>query len=443
MKILFLNQTFYPDVAATSQYVSDLATALVERGHQITVVCGRRAYDDGPGERYPAHETWRGIEIRRISGTRFGKAARWRRAVDFGTYILSCTLHLLTLPRYDLVIGMTSPPLISWIGAVFTRVKGGRFVFWVMDLNPDEALAAGWLREGTFVTRALEWLLKDSLHHSALIVALDDFMAKRIQAKGVDPARIQVLPPWSLDESLRYDELGRNSFRSKHGLDGKFVVMYSGNHSPCHPLTTLLDAAAALRDREDIAFAFIGGGSEQATVKRVAAEQQLSNVLVLPYQPLANLAGSLSSADLHVVVMGDPFVGIVHPSKVYNIRALGIPYLYIGPTESHVTALDPAYVAAHGDVAGVVRHIEAAAAAGVGVRREMFFAPREHCRERLLVNLVTALERVASETAVVSPARLSAEALAKAEPSRPDGVSPPSRPSRLSRPSRPTGVSAP
>ena len=410
MRVLILNQTFHPDVAATAQYASDLALALVGRGHQVTAVCGRRAYDDGPGERYASFETWQGIEIHRVSGTRFGKKARWRRAVDFGTYIANCSLHLLMHRKYDLVIGMTSPPLISWIGAMFTRIKGGRFAFWVMDLNPDEALAAGWLREGALVTRGLQWILNDSLHESSLVVALDHHMARRIEAKGVDAARIEVLPPWSLDESLRYDDIGRSAFRSAHNFDGKFVVMYSGNHSPCHPLTTLVDAAAALKERDDIVFAFIGGGSEQATVKRRAAEEGLRNVVVLPYQPLAQLSASLSSADLHVVVMGDPFVGMIHPSKVYNIRALGIPYLYVGPAESHVSALAPAYSARHGDVASVVRQIEAAAARGVTAVRNVSAAPVEHSRERLLGRLVTALEAAGShvlhsETVPASPAR--------------------------------------
>ena len=147
MRILFLNQTFHPDVAATAQYASDLAATLAERGHDVTVVCSRRAYDS-PGERYPRRETWRGVEIRRISCFGFGKKARWRRAADFGSYIANCALHLAALPRFDVVVGMTSPPLISWLGALFARIKGGRFVFWVMDLNPDEALAAGWLRAG-------------------------------------------------------------------------------------------------------------------------------------------------------------------------------------------------------------------------------------------------------------------------------------------------------
>src|SRR5207247_1769976 len=112
---------------------------------------------------------------------------------------------------------------------------------------------------------------------------------------------------------------------------GKYVVMYSGNHSPCHPLTTVLDAADRLRDRRDIVLCFIGGGSQFHTVREHAARRSLENIVTIGYQPLEQLSASLSSADLHVVVMGDAFVGVVHPCKVYDIRALNIPYLYIGP----------------------------------------------------------------------------------------------------------------
>lgn len=405
MKILLLNQTFHPDVASTAQYASDLAATLAGRGHEVTVVCSRRAYDN-PAEEYARESTWRGVTVRRIPCTGFGKGARWRRAIDFGSYIVNCVVHLLALGRYDLVVGMTSPPLISWIGAMFTRLKGGRFAFWVMDLNPDEAIAAGWLREGSLSTRLLQALLNDSLRQSSLVVVLDRFMARRIQDKGVESQRIEVLPPWSHDDVVRFDPEGRERFRSAHGLGRKFVVMYSGNHSPCHPLTTLLGAAEALRHRTEIVFCFVGGGSELRTVRRFAAEHHLANIVVAPYQPLDRLAASLSSADLHTVVMGNPFVGIVHPCKVYNIRALGIPYLYVGPADSHVAELGPAYSAIHGDVASVVRHIKSARAAAAARTSTSPVDVRAHSRDLLLGRLVTALERAGGPALVpfASPA---------------------------------------
>jgi colanic acid biosynthesis glycosyl transferase WcaI len=59
------------------------------------------------------------------------------------------------------------------------------------------------------------------------------------------------------------------------------------------------------------------------------------------------LSGSLSAADLHVVVMGDPFVGLVHPCKIYNILSVGAPVLYIGPRLSHISEIADA---ANGEV---------------------------------------------------------------------------------------------
>jgi len=390
LKILLLNQAFHPDVASTAQHATDLAVSLVENGHEVTVVCSRRAYDN-PQEQYSKREVWRGIQIRRISSFGFGKRTKWRRAADFGSYLANCIVHLMALRQFDLVVAMTSPPLISWLGALFVRVKGGRFAFWVMDLNPDEALAAGWLQPGSWITRRLEAMLLYSLRRAEMIVALDRFMAKRIEEKGISRNKIEVLPPWSHDHMVRYDAGGRERFRETHGLGDKFVVMYSGNHSPCHPMTTLLDAALRLADRPDIAFCFVGGGSEFERVKDFARRHRLQNILTIPYQPLDKLAASLSSADLHVVVMGDAFVGIVHPCKIYNIRLLGIPHLYIGPTLSHISEMSPTLSARQGDVAAVVRHIQTAADSH---RSQFMRSPdgAEYSQHHLVAKMVFTLE---------------------------------------------------
>ena len=356
MKILLLNQCFYPDVVSTAQHLTDLATALTARGHDVTVVTSDRGYDD-PAVRFQKRESWRGIEIIRIRSVSFGKSSRWRRVFNFGSFLLACSLRLLTLRRSDLVVALTSPPLISFLAALFVKLKGGRLCFWVMDLNPDEAIAAGWLNERSAMTRLFQRMLRYSFRVADRTIVLDRFMKERVVAKDVDPALITIIPPWSHDDQVGYSAAGREAFRLKHDLSDKFVVMYSGNHSPCHPLDTLLDAARALTKRTEIVFCFVGGGSEQVKVR----ESGLSNVKCLPYQPLNELSSSLSAADLHTVVMGEKFVGIVHPCKVYNILSVGAPVLYIGPAPSHVT--DTAsqqgkfFLARHGDTDSTVAAI--------------------------------------------------------------------------------------
>jgi colanic acid biosynthesis glycosyl transferase WcaI len=335
MKVLLLNQTFHPDVMATAHYLTDLALALRARGHSVTVVTSRRAYDQ-PDKLFPAREDWEGIRIHRVWSSRFGKLAKWRRAADFATFILSCCGRLLWLPRQDVTVALTSPPLISWIAAWFTRLRGGRFCYWVMDLNPDEAVAAGWLREGSLLARVLESFSRFSLRTASRIVVLDRFMRDRVLSKGIAAGKVSVISPWSQDERVRFDAEGRGAFRGEHGFGNRFVVMHAGNHSPCHPLTTLLEAAEKLRENRDILFCFQGGGSEFAKVREFAVGRKLENLLCLPYQPPEKLAASLSAADLHVVVMGDPFVGTIHPCKIYNALAVGAPILYLGPAQSHV-----------------------------------------------------------------------------------------------------------
>ena len=146
-----------------------------------------------------------------------------------------------------------------------------------------------------------------------------------------------------------------------------------------------------MRSDHGVVFCFVGGGSEWRKISRKSRKQKaesrnriargiseganfsvsafqrfsFSNLLCLPYQPLDQLAGSLSAADLHVVVMGDAFVGLVHPCKIYNILSVAAPVLYIGPRPSHLSEmLDglnqeyPCASVAHGEVERVVQEIQ-------------------------------------------------------------------------------------
>src|SRR6267142_1493470 len=158
MKVLLLNQCFWPDVMATGQQLTDVACELAGRGHEVTVITGRRGYDD-PQLLFPRRERWRNIEIFRVRSIAASKTSRWRRALNFGSFLVTCAFRLAFTQRQDIVVALSSPPLISWLASLFTRLKGGRLVFWVMDLNPDEAIAAGWLKPNSVAVRLFAALL--------------------------------------------------------------------------------------------------------------------------------------------------------------------------------------------------------------------------------------------------------------------------------------------
>jgi glycosyltransferase involved in cell wall biosynthesis len=429
LKSLLLNQAFYPDVVSTAQHAGDLCVRLAQSGHEVTVIASSRAYDD-PRRVFVRAENWKGIAIQRIPSLGLGKRSQWRRALDFASFLFCCALKLVRTPKADVVIAMTSPPLVAFMASLFVRWKGGRLVYWVMDLNPDEAIAAGWLAEHSAVARILNWMLVSTLRQSAKIIVLDRFMHSRLVEKGIDPAVIETIAPWSHDHALHYDLQGRNAFRREHGLEGKFVVMYSGNHSPCHPLDSLLQAALRLADRSEIAFCFVGGGSEHAKVRVFAAAHGLKNILCLPYQPMDRLSASLSAADLHAVVMGDAFAGIVHPCKIYNVLCLGIPVLYVGPPEGHIPDLAPSraqgvwfYSAAHGQVEAIIRHILSVASMRSYDNQEQRRIAIRYSADVLLdkmAALITDLDQEHSPVACATTAKSCAPSCAPLQP-LPDG----------------------
>ncbi|MCE0484173.1 MAG: glycosyltransferase family 4 protein [Methylacidiphilales bacterium] len=337
MRVLLLNQVFYPDPQSTGQHLSGLAEGLVRQGHEVTVVTSRRSYDDA-WQMYPRWEMWQGIEIIRVWNTGLGHQAKWRRAVDFLSFLLAATFRAFFLSRADVVVTLTTPPLLSVLGAALAKWWKARFVYWVMDLNPDEAVAVGWLKPDGGMAHLLEAASRWSLKAASRIFVLDGYMRERLEAKGVPADTITVMPVWTQRE-VAFDQAGRDRFRREIGVEDKYVVMYSGNHSPCHPLETLVGAARLLRDDSRIHFCFIGGGIEWGRLKNQAETERWPNATFLGYQPLEELSGSLSGADAQVVVMGDPFVGIVHPCKIYNFLAVQRPLIYIGPERSHVTDL--------------------------------------------------------------------------------------------------------
>jgi hypothetical protein len=194
--------------------------------------------------------------------------------------------------------------------------------------------------------------------------------------------------------------------------------MYSGNHSPCHPLDTLLEAADKIQHGSTsgtpIVFCFVGGGSELTKVEAFVRDRNLQNVVCLPYQPVGKLGASLSAADLHVVVMGDPFVGIVHPCKVYNILRLGVPFLYIGPAQSHISEILPpgaagdwAHVFRHGNAERVAMCIRQCAQSGTRRFEEEMGLAREFSSDRLVPRLIASLKMAAErDPAKAQPVRV-------------------------------------
>ena len=340
MRILLITQVFYPDTVSVSQHLTDLAKKLVDDGHEVTVLTSSYPYEE-KNHCYERSENYQGIKIKRLWQSSFGKAGILARLFDFATYYFSITIKLLFVKRseYDLMVGTTVPPLLSFVGVLVSKIKGINFYYWVMDLQPELSISSGLIKSGSFSAKFFTRLGNYIIRNSTGIISLDRFMTQYLCSRGAKSELVKTIAVWPVMEKTYSGDRMSNPFRLENEFGDRIVIMYSGNHAYVHQLDTLLEAALILKDNSRFLFVFVGGGVRKKDVTEFKTKHKLENIIQLPFQPRENIHNSLGSSDIQVVILGKGQVGYTHPNKVYGAMYIGKPILYIGPTESHVADL--------------------------------------------------------------------------------------------------------
>ena len=362
-RVLFLNRSFWPDREATGQFLTELCDDL-SRDHEVTIVAGPSRRSGFARFRLWSHEQRGKVSIIRTWGTGFSKSNLAGRLVNLGTYYLLAAVVALRLPRPDVIVAETDPPLLGALAAVLKRRWGCRLIYNVRDLYPDIAEVTGGVRN-PLLLELLRRANDYAYRRSDLIVTLGHDMAERIVNKGVPADKVVVVPDWVDCERIR--PLESNPLRRNFGE--KFVVMYSGNIGLSQQLEAVLEAADRLRDDERILFAIIGEGARKKWLEERARAMGLPNVIFLPYQPLENLAESLTAADLHLIPLAPGAAGCLVPSKIYGILAAGRPFIAMMEESAEV-----AQIARENAVGFVVRPGDVDAL--IGAIREAVDAPQ-------------------------------------------------------------------
>jgi len=360
MRVLLINQTFYPDVAATAQHGHDLARHLVAQGHEVSVIASRSIYGKA-GTALPPYEKVDGIEIHRVGRSFYGKAGLLARTTDFALFYLLTAAKAIQIGRHDVSVCFTTPPFIALLGLVLRGLRGTKVVYWVMDLYPDVLVVTGVLREDSLTTRVLERLNRLALARADRTVVLGRCMERRVLAKGIDPANVERINVWSDVNEICPRPRAENSYRREWGVGERTLVMYSGNFGIGHDVDTFAAGAKLLSDRSDVMFAFVGGGKRKKQLIDAMRALGLTNFIEADYQPRERLGELLSAADIHLVSMMPRWAGVMVPSKIYGTLAAERPVIWVGGEGTEAAAVghdaDCGFVIAPGDAEGFAKAV--------------------------------------------------------------------------------------
>ena len=332
-RIIFLNNYYYPDCSATSQLLTDLAEHLASSGHEVFVVASRRLYDKDHAS-LPRVEERRGVQIRRLWTTPFGRRGLVGRSVDYATFHITASLYLLLLARRgDVVVSKTDPPLIGILAWVVAKSKGADLINWCQDIFPETAAALGLRILPGFLSRALIQLRNQGLKAASTNVAISDAMCAKLCREGVSRDRILTIPNWPQRgiQPLTSDSASR---RHDWNLSGRFVIGYSGNLGRAHLPDHVLYLVGDMADMSDVTMLFVGGGRGMRIIKEAAAQRDYSHLVFKPLQPKEELDRCLAVPDLHLISLDPACEGYLMPSKYYGVLAAGKAVAFLGNAAS-------------------------------------------------------------------------------------------------------------
>lgn len=334
LRVCYFNRSYWPDTGATGQLLTELAEDLARsHGMAVTVVTGYPTRYDGA---LPKTETRNGVRIIRARGTTLSPRSFAGRATNYLTYFMSASWLAVRLPKQDLTVALTDPPIIG-LAALAARPRHG-MIFFCQDIFPEVASLLEDFRSRT-VNAVLEQLNRFLVRRAARIIALGDTMASRlVHGKGADAGKITVIHNWA-DTTAIVPSPKDNPFAIEHGLDRRFVLLHAGNIGLGQNLDVVIDAAEQLRHRPDILLLFIGDGNRKPVLEARARERGLQNIRFLPFQPREQLRWTYASSDACLVSLKPGLSGYIVPSKVYPILAAGRPLIAAVDSLSEVAAL--------------------------------------------------------------------------------------------------------
>ena len=340
-KLLIYAHYYYPDVASTGQILTELAEGMKEH-FDITVICVVPSYTGVIPQLYKEKkyyfEEMNGIKIVRVKVPEFRKNNKISRVKNILTYFIRALIATFKVGKQDFVYSISQPPILGGLLGVWGKwTKRAKYIYNIHDFNPEQTRAVNYSKN-KIILKLMLVLDKFSCKQADKLIFVGRDMIETLENRFrlSDGSMSKRMPHyscinnWSNENEiypLNPDNEGVVAFKRKYGLDNKFVIMYSGNIGLYYDLENLIKVIAKFKDDKDIVFAFVGEGTVLNSLKKYKEQNNVENIIFIPYQDKKDLIYSLNAGDVHWVVNAKGIKGISVPSKLYGVMAAGKPVL--------------------------------------------------------------------------------------------------------------------
>ena len=351
--LLIYAHYYIPDTASTGQILRELAEGMLDK-FNITVICVVPSYLGTIEDKYKIKKYYKeeinGVKILRIRVPEFSKTDKKSRVKNIVSYFFGAMGATFKVGKMDYVFSISQPPILGGLLGVWGKwVKHAKYIYNIQDFNPEQVMAVGYTKS-KLITDVMMWLDKFSCKQSDLVITVGRDLVKTLEGrfKGKKVPKTVMINNW-IDETeiypLEEDNEKVVAFKKKYGLDGKYVIMYSGNIGLYYDLERLIEVVGRFKpgtktaDGREVVFAFVGAGSVLDTLVLYVEEHHMDNVIFIPYQDKADLVYSLNAGDIHWCVNAKGIKGVSCPSKYYGLAAAGKPVIGVLESGSEIRCL--------------------------------------------------------------------------------------------------------
>jgi len=335
-RLWVVSELYYPEETSTGYYLTKIAEGLAAN-FDVKVLCGQPNYSKR-GSFAPKKEMHKGIEIFRTWGTTLDKNVIIFRLINMLTLSFSIFIKaLFNFQKNDKVLVVTTPPLLPFIGAFASIVRGGSYVLLIHDNYPEILVAAGKTGKNSWLVKVLNFFNRRLYKYANKIIVVGRDMEELVEKKirGFDTP-IECIPNWAELEQVKPSNREENQLLKQLGITEKLVFLYAGNMGHPNDLESIIKCSEKLRDNSEFHFIFLGAGVKKKWLERKIEEKNLTNVTLLPTRPRSEQNIFLNACDVALVSLVKNMWGVSMPSRTYNILAVGKPILALTEANSEV-----------------------------------------------------------------------------------------------------------
>lgn len=380
MKLLMLSSYFKPEQTSGERLGEDMRQVFAQAGHtmELYTPTPTRGVSDEVRKEYKKNrkDEWElegKLHIHRFALWREGRNSL-ARAFRYGILELQLLWFGLRAKDIDMMPVASTPPINGLMATLLKKWKKIPYVYTVQDMFPESLVSTGMTRQGSLIWKIGNWVSNVTYRNAEHIMVISDSMKDNLIAKGVPAEKISVTYNWIDTQATVPVPRQENPLYGEFGVNPEdFIVTYAGNLGNSQNPLLLVDCAEKLADRKDIRFVIFGNGTEKERLENRIKESGLTNVCLLPLQPMERVSQVYSLGDASFVTCKKG-VGVgAFPSKAVSIMATGTPIIASFDTDSDLCRM------IEKENIGVCAEAEDADAAVAAILR--LYENRELCKE--------------------------------------------------------------